>query len=67
MGAAVTSGVGAGVAAAVWDWAADGAAELALGDADAPHAPTRMARRPMIVTVLRGPERVWCIAGLLLR
>jgi hypothetical protein len=66
IGAWLTRGVGDGVATAVCDPAADGAAELGLGDAAELHAPTRIARRPRIVTVLVGPERVWNIAGLLL-
>jgi len=60
----VTSGVGVGVAAAE-DAAVDGA-ELGLGDADAPQAAARMATRPTNRTDLLGPERIWCIAGLLL-
>src|SRR5690348_11149118 len=36
------------------------------GLADELHAPTRMASAPRIVTVLRGPDRIWFIAGLLL-
>src|SRR5215218_7020760 len=65
IGAAVTSGVGSGVAAGC-EAAAVVAAALGAGDADPPQAVTMSARMPSRLNALRGPERVWCIAGLLL-
>src|SRR3954454_13394404 len=50
----------------VWVVAAVEGALLGLGEAVAPHALATIVTRLRIATVVRGPERIRCIAGLLL-